>query len=68
MQFIGKLMRQLDPEVVRAVRDALEAQRKGSAQDAQALHDAEQWRDELIARDDAFERCAGGACAPQGRS
>jgi ribosome-associated protein len=56
MQFIGKLMRGLDPEVLQAVRDALDAQRKGSAQDAQALHDAENWRDDLIARDEAFEQ------------
>jgi ribosome-associated protein len=56
MQFIGKLMRGLDPQVLQAVRDALEAQRKGSAQDAQALHDAEKWRDDLIARDEAFEK------------
>ena len=56
MQFIGKLMRGLDPEALQAVRDALEAQRRGSAQDAQALHQAEQWRDELIAGDEAFER------------
>jgi ribosome-associated protein len=56
MQFIGKLMRGLDPEVLQSVRDALEAQRRGSAQDAQALHDAERWRDDLIARDEAFEK------------
>jgi ribosome-associated protein len=56
MQFIGKLMRGLDPQALQAVRDALEAQRRGSAQDAQALHQAEQWRDELIAGDEAFER------------
>jgi len=56
MQFIGKLMRGLDPDVLQSVRDALEAQRRGSAQDAQALHDAEQWRDDLIARDEAIEK------------
>jgi ribosome-associated protein len=56
MQFIGKLMRGLDPGALQAVRDALEAQRKGSAQDALSLHQAEQWRDELIARDEAFEQ------------
>jgi ribosome-associated protein len=56
MQFIGKLMRGLDPESLQAVRDALEAQRKGSAQDALSLHQAEQWRDDLIARDEAFEQ------------
>jgi ribosome-associated protein len=56
MQFIGKLMRGLDPETLQAVRDALDAQQKGSASDALALHQAEQWRDDLIARDDAFDQ------------
>ena len=56
MQFIGKLMRGLDPETVQAARDALEAQQKGSAADALSLHEAEQWRDDLIAHDDAFDR------------
>jgi ribosome-associated protein len=56
MQFIGKLMRGLDPEALQAIRDALEAQRRGSAQDALSLHQAEQWRDDLIARDEAFEQ------------
>jgi ribosome-associated protein len=55
MQFIGKLMRGLDADTLQSIRDAIESQRKGSAQDAQALHDAEQWRDDLIARDEAFE-------------
>src|SRR4051812_24083886 len=53
MQYIGKLMRGLEPDTLQAIRDALEAQRKGSAQDAQALHDAEKWRDDLIAHDEA---------------
>jgi ribosome-associated protein len=56
MQFIGKLMRGLEPQALQAVRDALEAQRKGSAQDALSLHQAEQWRDDLVARDEAFEQ------------
>lgn len=54
MQFIGKLMRQLDQESLQGVRDALEAQRRGSAGDALALHQAEQWRDKLIAGDEAL--------------
>lgn len=54
MQYVGKLMRQLDPEVLRAVRDALEEQRSGSAQQTLALHAAEKWRDDLIASDDAL--------------
>lgn len=56
MQYIGKLMRSLDEETLDAVRAALEIQRKGSAQDALALHQAEKWRDELIAREEALEQ------------
>ena len=55
MQFIGKLMRGLDEETRQAVRDALEEQRKGSAGEALALHQAEKWRDELIAREGALD-------------
>ena len=53
MQFIGKQMRLQEPEVLQAVRDALEIQRLGSAKDPQALHLAEAWRDRLIADDTA---------------
>ncbi len=53
MQFIGKQMRLQEPEVLQAVRDALEIQRLGSAKDTQALHLAEAWRDRLIADDNA---------------
>ena len=53
MQFVGKLMRKLDPEAVQAVRDALTEQRSGSAREKLALHQAEQWRDRLIAQDGA---------------
>jgi ribosome-associated protein len=54
MQFIGKLMRQLDPAIVDAVEAALEEQRKPSAKETMALHQAEQWRDKLIDSDDAM--------------
>ena len=53
MQFVGKLMRKLEPEQVQDVRDALEEQRSGSAKEKLALHQAEQWRDRLIAEDGA---------------
>lgn len=53
MQFVGKLMRQLDEDQVQAVREALEVQHKGSAAETLALHQAEQWRDDLIERDEA---------------
>ena len=56
MQFIGKLMRGLDEETRQSVRDALDEQRKGSASDALALHQAEQWRDKLIANEDALDQ------------
>lgn len=54
MQFIGKLMRRLEPDTIDAVRAALDEQRLGSAQETQTLHQAEQWRDRLIADDEAF--------------
>ena len=53
MQFIGKLMRQLDEDSLQAVREALQVQQHGSAQEAAALHQAEGWRDRLIADDTA---------------
>ena len=55
MQFIGKLMRQLDEETLQAVRHALELQRLGHSYDTEQLHQAEQWRDRLIATDDAVQ-------------
>jgi ribosome-associated protein len=55
MQYVGKLMRQLEPPQQQAVRDALEEQRSGSAQQALALHTAEKWRDDLIASDEALQ-------------
>ena len=55
-QFVGKLMRLLEPEKQQAVRDALEEQRGGSAQQTLALHMAEKWRDDLIASDDALQK------------
>ncbi len=54
MQYIGKLMRQLDPSIIGAVEAALEEQRKPSAKETMALHQAEQWRDKLIDSDDAM--------------
>ena len=54
MQFIGKLMRLIDPVVLETVRTALHEQNNGSAQENLALHLAETWRDRLIAEEDAF--------------
>jgi len=55
MQFIGKLMRQLDEDTLQAVRHALELQRLGHSYDTEQLHQAEQWRDRLIASDEAVQ-------------
>ena len=53
MQFVGKLMRKLEPTQVDAARAALDVQRQGSGEEKLALHQAEQWRDRLIAEDSA---------------
>lgn len=54
MQFIGKLMRQLDEDTIAACEAALEEQRQPSARETEALHLAETWRDRLIADDAAL--------------
>ncbi|WP_307699994.1 ribosome biogenesis factor YjgA [Variovorax paradoxus] len=54
MQFIGKLMRKLDEPTLEAVKQALAEQNTVPAAEAAALHEAERWRDRLIADDDAL--------------
>ena len=54
MQFVGKLMRLLDPELVSKAKAALEEQSRGSASETLALHQIETWRDRLIADDQAL--------------
>ncbi|UUX97621.1 ribosome biogenesis factor YjgA [Aquabacterium sp. J223] len=53
MQYVGKLMRQLDPE---PLREAVAEQRLPGARATLRLHLAERWRDELIADDAALTR------------
>ncbi len=53
MQFIGKLMRKLDAATLDAVRAALDRQQRPGAHETARLHEAERWRDRLIADDDA---------------
>jgi len=55
MQLIGKLMRGAD---VDAARRAVDELRRGRTQDSLALHQAERWRAELIADDEAATRFA----------
>ncbi len=54
MQYIGKLMRALEDGTIAAIETALEEQRRPSAQETLMLHQAEQWRDRLIADDGAL--------------
>ncbi|WP_461468431.1 ribosome biogenesis factor YjgA [Melaminivora sp.] len=54
MQFVGKLMRQLDEQAIAAIHAALDEQRSGSAQEKLLLHQAEHWRDQLLASDQAL--------------
>ena len=51
LQYIGKLMKHEDPE---PLREAVASYRVGSATDTLALHQAEYWRDQLLAADDAL--------------
>lgn len=53
LQYVGKLMRGADAEVL---REAVAAATLGSAQNALALHVVERWRAELIADEEAMTR------------
>ncbi len=53
MQYVGKLMRSADEA---ALREAVASAQLGSARDSLALHEAERWRAELMAEDDALTR------------
>lgn len=55
LQYIGKQMRHADAE---PLREAVAAFKLGSARDTLMLHQAERWRDELIADEDAATRWA----------
>jgi len=53
LQFVGKLMRAADEATL---REAVAAATLGSARETLALHEAERWRAELVAGDDALAR------------
>jgi ribosome-associated protein len=52
MQYIGKLMRKIDPE---PIREAVAAYKLGHAQDSLRLHQSERWRERLLAGDEALQ-------------
>ena len=53
MQYVGKLMRSADEE---SLREAVAAAQIGSARETLQLHEAERWRDALLADDEALTR------------
>lgn len=53
LQFVGKLMRQLPAEALEAARAALARERSTPARETRLLHEAEQWRERLLAEDAA---------------
>ncbi|MBI5257411.1 MAG: DUF615 domain-containing protein [Burkholderiales bacterium] len=55
MQYVGKQMRAADEA---PLREAVAAFKLGSAKDTLRLHEAERWRDELVANDEALTRWA----------
>jgi len=55
LQYIGKQMRFADEA---PLREAVAAFKLGSARDTLTLHEAERWRDELVADDEALTRWA----------
>lgn len=55
MQFIGKLMRRLDEATLAQITQALELQRLGLSHDSAQLHEAEQWRLQMLADDSAIQ-------------
>ena len=57
LQYVGKLMRHVDPA---PLREAVAAATLGSARDTWRLHEAERWRAALIADDDALTRWLAG--------
>ncbi len=57
IQYLGKLMRKADAAGdTDAIREAVAAFQLGHAKDALALHEAERWRAELLADDEALTR------------
>ena len=53
MQYVGKLMRRVDTE---PLHEAVAVVQVGQTRESLALHQAERWRAELIADDDALTR------------
>ena len=54
LQFLAKQMRREEDEVLEAIRDAMDEGGEAARRETALLHQAEQWRDRLIAEDDAF--------------
>ena len=55
MQLVGKLMRKLDEDTLTKARESVASDGAGHQQEVLALHQAEQWRERLLADDAALE-------------
>jgi ribosome-associated protein len=53
LQFLAKQMRREDDEVLEAIRDAMDEGGEAARRETALLHQAEQWRDRLLADGDA---------------
>ena len=51
LQYVGKLMREHSAADIEAINTAVQEQHQGSAEEVALLHQAEQWRDSLLADD-----------------
>lgn len=51
--YVGKLLRKLDDEQIAAIKQALHEEQHGAAADVVRLHALEDWRERLLASDDA---------------
>lgn len=56
MQYVGKLMRGLEEDEVQRIEQTLLDQSQGSDEETALLHEAEQWRLQLLADDQALAR------------
>ena len=59
MQYIGKIMRKLEESQIEAIHAALQEQRNGSPSEKLTVQQAEQWRERLLADDDALAEWLG---------
>lgn len=65
MQYIGKLLRTADPD---PLRRAVERHRSHKARDVDTLHEAETWRDRILAGDEGWQAWCEAMPVPANRT